>query len=158
MRTRLSGLTRREFTSMLAALGLAWTLPVKATGNDLCEETLAHFVDVLIPEDTHAPAASALGVHRQIWQLTRNDPLMERFIRQGCFWLDRQSRGSFAALPPLTQQKLVNWMANQPDTSYPFQLFNRLRHESMGFYYSHPESWNGLPINQPPQPLGYSTF
>ena len=136
---------------MLAALGLAWTLPVKATGNDPCEATLAHFVDTLISGDT-------LGVHRQICQLTRNDPLMERFIRQGCLWLDRQSRGSYADLPPLTQQKLVNWMANQPDSSYPFQLFNRLRHESMGFYYSHPESWNGLAINRPPQPLGYSTF
>lgn len=143
---------------MLAVLGLAWTLPLKASNEPPYAETLAHFVDTLIPEDELSPAASALGVHQQIWQLTRNDTLMERFIRQGCHWLDRQSRGSFAALPPLTQQKLVHWMANQPDTSYPFQLFNRLRHETMGFYYSHPDSWNGLAINQPPQPIGYSEF
>lgn len=143
---------------MLAALGLAWTLPAKAVSAAPYAEILAQFVDILIPEDELTPAASALGVHQQIWQLTRSDPLMKRFILQGCHWLDRQSRGSFVALPPLTQQKLVNWMANQPDTSYPFLLFNRLRHHAMGFYYSHPDSWGGLPMNRPPQPIGYPEF
>ncbi|GAA0789198.1 gluconate 2-dehydrogenase subunit 3 family protein [Marinobacterium sediminicola] len=140
---------------MLGSLGLAWGLPVAAGQHDEALATLADFVDILIPADGYSPSASALKVHLRIWQQAEQRPLLERFIRKGCLWLDRQSRGQFTSLPPHQKQALMQWMSRQPESSYPFQLFNRLRHDAMGFYYSHPDSWKGLAISQPPQPHGY---
>lgn len=122
------------------------------------EQILTSFVDQLIPADAQSPAASALKVDNQLMQQAEKDPLYGKFLRTGCNWMNRQARGDFPQLPEALKQQLIGWMESAPARSFPNRFFTRIRHDAMSHYYSQPQSWKGMGIDQPPQPLGYPDY
>lgn len=122
------------------------------------EMILTSFVDQLIPADAQSPAASSLRVDSRLMQQAQKDPLYGKFLRAGCRWMNRQAGGDFVQLPEAIKQQLIGWMESAPANSFPNRFFARIRHDAMSYYYSQPESWRGMGIDHPPQPLGYPDY
>jgi hypothetical protein len=53
------------------------------------------------------------------------------------------------------QIAVVNWMAHADWNEVPRRFYELMRQVSIELYYSTPAAWHGLPIQRPPQPLGY---
>jgi len=163
-----SNLTRRQFLQVLLwslfairpSSALAKAVPEIAASSKgprtAFEQSLRAFVDVLIPADAFSPAASAVGVDAQIIALSKNDYRFRKLLSVGFKWLDSQMPGGFAQLPEDAQIRVVDWMSQADGNSLPRRLFEILRYESMSFYYADHRSWQGLSIQRPPQPIGYS--
>jgi hypothetical protein len=117
--------------------------------------TLVTFIDFLIPADELTPAASALDLHRQVWDEARRNAVHQRLVEFGCQWLDAAAPGGFAALDDDAREKLAQWLSGAPWESPHRRFFDLVRDRSMFHYYGRQESWKGLPIERPPQPVGY---
>jgi hypothetical protein len=91
-------------------------LPWKLTLGDDERATLAVLCDLIIPDDDHSPAASALGAHDFIdeWVSAPYETLQKdrAVVVEGLAWLDAESKRSFgaafAALPPARQTALCD--------------------------------------------------
>jgi hypothetical protein len=51
------------------------------------EETLAAFLDTLIPNDELSPGAVELGLVRPILEEAKTDPNVQTFLEEGAQWL-----------------------------------------------------------------------
>lgn len=117
--------------------------------------TLAAFLDVLLPRDALSGSASDLGVHDELWDVARSDPRFERLLALGCRWLDMTGGPPFHELPTEQQIALIEWMSASDWNGVPRRFYELVRQTAVESYYSHPESWRGMAIERPPQPLGY---
>lgn len=119
---------------------------------------LSIFLDTLIPADHITPSASAVGVTDDILTIAANDKLLNKLITLGCQWLDLQTEVRFSELPEEYRIRLLEWMSNAGTNSLPRKFFVITRHLAMSHYYRKPDSWKGLPVSRPPQPIGYPDF
>lgn len=157
----MKALTRRQLLigSLLAWLPakpiLAVSLQVSSAAS--LEGTLAAFVDTLLPEDQYGPSASTIGVPLALLTEAKTAPQLRQLIEKGCLWLDQQSAGNFARLPPPYKAQLISWMATQASPhKIPGLFYRHLRHLAVSHYYANPSVQTTLGLTHPPQPLGYS--
>lgn len=118
-------------------------------------ETLNAFLDVLIPRDELSGSASDLAVGTSLWEIAVEDSRFRRLLELGCRWLDMTATKSFSGLSAEQQYAVVNWMSASDYNQVPRRFYELARQMAMIAYYSHPAAWGGLPVQRPPQPLGY---
>lgn len=154
---------RREFLGLILA-GLATTLPMDpsqaATMRTVQDKarvlsTLSAYVDVLIPADDQTPAASSLGIADRIVAEARESALFLRLLQVVTNWLNK-SPSDFASLAEDRKIALLEWMSSAPWECPQRRYFEIVRDRAMWFYYGSAESWGGLSIHAPPQPVGYT--
>lgn len=120
--------------------------------------TLVAFLDTLIPLD-ETPAASQMNVDKRLLQQAKAVKNYTKLIELGCYWLDLQAQSTykhhFASLTADKREQIVRVLESVEAGSIPGQFFSRVLSDSFRLYYSSPESWSGLGISAPPQPLGY---
>ncbi len=146
----------------LAALGLpdlaARAAAVAAAGSSHHERlarTFTAFCDTIVPADEWTPAASALQIPGAILDSTAADALAGQLLAAGCTWLDAACQGDFAAADEASQIAACQRMQGMPWDSPAGRFFHLLRNTLMAEYYARPESWRGLALDRPPQPLGF---
>ena len=120
--------------------------------------TLSTFLDTLIPADGLTPSATSAGVLTDLQAYMSRHRMYIRFIRLGCRWLDKQAPAGFDAMTEVERIKLLDRMSRARVNSLPRRFFDIMRYQAMNYYYSKPVAWKGLPVNRPPQPLGYRDF
>ncbi len=119
---------------------------------------LEAYVNILIPADT-TPSAGDLNVHHQLLQRAETVQDYPLLLHQGCLWLERRARQQwqkpFHELREGYQQILVEETFGSAPQSLARVFAEWVRKDAMNLFYSHPESWSGLPFSRPPQPLGF---
>ncbi|NNK78023.1 MAG: hypothetical protein HKP40_04845 [Litoreibacter sp.] len=118
-------------------------------------DTLAAFVDILLPADDLSPAASALGVPAELEEFGRDEPQFGRLLAVGTSWLNQTGSGPFHALTPGDQALVVDWMSRSDFNQIPRRFFHLVRLVSIELYYARPEAIAGFPVAVAPQPDGY---
>jgi hypothetical protein len=125
------------------------------------EETLATYLDTLIPPD-QTPGAAELGVAGKIIEKTRSDRLYRRMIKKGLGWLDRRAKSEhgrvFALLGEEDRVQVVTGASLAFKNSSEYIFFEKTRRDAFFHYYAHPESWVGLGYDGPPQPMGFPDY
>jgi hypothetical protein len=166
----MAKLTRREWLSLM----LAGWLPMRSIAGitqlpltsrvdltdseDLRLHALQAFIDTLIPADGLTPSATSLGVDKTLQNVGVKDEAYGRFLKVGCDWLNVQARGDYSALTEESREAVVDWMEQSSQLKFPYRFFSRIRYDAMSFYYSQQESWAGLGLERPPQPVGYPGY
>ena len=124
--------------------------------------TLAAWLDTLIPADDISPAATDVGVHEKLIGRAMLDPAYSRLLAEGCRWLDRSAKtfdgAKFAYLTEDKRIKIVSIAAGANSRSVPRIFFEVSRRESMFHYYAHPDSWTFIGYHGPPQPNGFMNY
>lgn len=123
--------------------------------------TLTAFIDTLIPAD-ETPAASELGLEARLVKHAGKIENYKPLLDMGCKWLDVQARAlrnvDFTQLAQDDRDHIVAMAEASPAGSIPRQLFDHVKQDLFGFYYSHPSIWPSLGFNGPPQPSGYLDY
>lgn len=148
---------RRALIGALAASlsGPVWAQQLTADKDAIDAATLAAYLDVLLPADAHSPAASALGIERDIIQFAQQLALFSRLLSLGTQWLNQTGRGAFHNLPLSDQAKVVDWMATADRDQIPGRFYHLVRLTAVEFYYDRPAAQGGFDLNPSPQPAGY---
>jgi hypothetical protein len=156
-RAENGGGQRRRFLVWLGALAPASALARgwPRAARRRVEATLAAYVDTLLPADALTPAASALGVHRELTGIAAADAGLRQLFETGCDWLDRAAAEAFHNTSPRVRETVVAWMADSDPEQGPRRFYEIVRQRALEAYYSHPAAWGGLPLTAPPQPLGH---
>lgn len=123
--------------------------------NRLERRTLAAFVDVLIPRDALSGSATDLRVDVRMWDIAQKSGTFRLLLGSGCNWLNQTGGPPFAELPLEQRTLVVEWMETSDWNGIPRRFYVLVRQAAVEFYFSQPVAWAGLPIRQPPQPLGY---
>lgn len=143
----------------IAAIALADLPALAAVGvasdPERTVRTFTAFCDTIVPADELTPAASALGVPKTILAELEGIALAERVVAAGCAWLDAACGGNFAQADEGARVGASERMAALPWESPPGRFFAVMRNTVMADYYAQPESWRGLALDRPPQPLGF---
>ncbi len=152
---------RRRILKSVAAFFTAYGTGVSAESFSLEKpsvsekETLAAFLDVLIPRDRITGSATDLQVDRQLWSLAESSDNFRRLLAIGCEWLNKTDSVPFSQLTYKQQYKLITWMSESDWQYVPRRFYEIVRNTSMSLYYSQPEARQGLPMHLAPQPEGY---
>lgn len=160
------GVSRRRFVSGVlgaaaaGSLSIAWPVAHAGTRDAASAgvrraATFGAFLDTLLPRDELSGSASDLGIPRQMLMESRGDPQYARLIRLGCRWLDLAAEGSFAEAAPRVREVIVEWMTTSDWDEVPRRFYALVRQRAVTLYYSRSEGWRGLPVTQPPQPVGH---
>jgi hypothetical protein len=161
-------ISRRRFlglsllTGLLDACGKIFhTSPLSVSVTPAYSETLAAYLDTLIPADG-TPGAVQLGVAEKIIAEAARDSSYRQRIDQGCGWLDQQAvkygASHFAALSEAQREEVVDLAAGGQAGLMPLIFFDRTRDDAFFYYYAHPQSWPGLGYAGPPQPRGFMNY
>jgi len=130
----------------------------RATTHAHATETLATFLDTLLPADD-SPSASMLNIQGKLTEHASNIHNYPELLALGCQWLDKQAQlsatKSFSLLAKNRQIKVVELAEKSKKGSIEKLFFDRIRQDAFTIYYSQPESWKALGISAPPQPMGY---
>lgn len=151
---------RRRLLQIVGAFFLGQAFDVSpavaaAAPSPLEKTSFAAFLDVLLPRDSLSGSATDLRVDKQLWDLAADDARFRRLIGLGCQWLNATGGPPFAQLSAEQQIAVVAWMSNSDWNQIPRRFYELVRHTAVEVYYSSPAAWRGLPIERPPQPLGY---
>lgn len=151
---------RRRLLQIVGAFFLGQAFDVSpavaaAQPSPLEKTTFAAFLDVLLPRDDVTGSATDLRVDEQLWGLAEKDVRFRRLIGLGCQWLNATGGPPFANLSAEQQIAVVEWMSHSEWNHIPRRFYELARQTAVEVYYSNPASWRGLPIDRPPQPLGY---
>lgn len=119
------------------------------------QTSFAAFLDVLLPHDELSGSATDLRVDDKLWEFSESDPRFRRLVQLGCRWLNLTGGPPFADLTAEQQIAVVEWMSKSDWNRIPRRFYELVRQAAIELYYSEPEAWRGLPIERPPQPLGY---
>ena len=117
--------------------------------------TFAAFLDVLLPRDALSGSATDLHVDDKLWEFAQSDARFRRLLGLGCQWLNLTGGPPFAELTAEQQIAVLEWMSTSDWNRIPRRFYELVRQAAIELYYSDPEAWHGLPIERPPQPLGY---
>ena len=132
--------------------------PAAAQALQSTEARQADFADVILPRAI-TPSASDLGSHRRILRRAGTDPRFASIVTAALDLMDRVSQQShgrdFVSASPATQVAIVTGMSEAPEDTLPGWFFRAARAELFMDYYARPESWTGLGIEGPPQPVGH---
>jgi len=151
---------RRRLLKIVGAffLGQAFDISpaLAASAPSLLERaTFAAFLDVLLPRDALSGSATDLQVDVQLWELSNSEARYRRLIELGCQWLNMTGGPPFTKLAAEQQIAVVEWMSHSDWNEVPRRFYELVRQTAVEVYYSNPASWQGLPVDRPPQPLGY---
>jgi hypothetical protein len=91
----------------------------------------------------------------KLWEFSEFDPRFRRLVELGCRWLNLTGGPPFAELTAEQQIAVVEWMSTSDWNQIPRRFYELVRQAAIELYYSDPAAWRGLPIERPPQPLGY---
>ncbi len=117
--------------------------------------SLGAVLDCLLPADDLSPAATALGVDREMRDFLAEQELLAQVIAAGLQWLDAEAGRPFRDLPYMQQAALLSRAAASGPDQVPARCHHILRALAVEFYYARPEAIAGLPLHPAPQPLGY---
>ena len=155
-------ITRRQLLlgGLLALLPnkniLALPVSLEATTPSL-EDTLAAFLDTLLPNDELGPSASMVGITGSLLKDAEESPLFAKLLTNGCAWLNAQSSGSYVLLPVTYKAQLVSWMEKQaPKSTIPSLFYTHIRYRALSYYFAMPEIQTSFGLPSPPQPAGYN--
>lgn len=157
---RLGGPTRRAALFAVAGAAAAGLAPgllraQDAGGATISAGALDAFLDMLLPGDDGAPAASALGVGAGLLAEVTPGSLTERLLVAGTGFLDTVGPAPFAELPLAARVEVTDWLAQADYNEIPGRFFHVTRLLAVGIYFAHPEALAGLPLEPAPQPVGY---
>lgn len=156
----MQSIQRRRLLKVVGAfflshpVGLTKALASSAS-TELEHKTFASFLDILLPRDELSGSATDLRIDDKLWEFSKSDPRFLHLIKLGCEWLNLTGGPPFAELGTEQQIAVVVWMSNSDWNQVPRRFYELMRQAAIEFYYSDSDVWNGLPIMQPPQPLGY---
>lgn len=150
-----AALPRRQVLALIAGAGLAGLAPLPALPQTGSAASLGMVLDVLFPADDMSPAATTLGIDRDIAEFAATNPQLQRLFDLALAWLDQSEGQPFAALTADARAKALERMERSDFNQVPGRFFHILRALAAEFYYARPESLAGLSLNPAPQPLGY---
>jgi len=155
--------SRRKFC--LATLLAGCTAPLGrlsgagAGDGQALESGLQAWMETLYPSDEISPGAGRLNVHLDILNKARPDKNYIGLLKFGVRWADagakQLGKESFAALDSEAREQIMAKAEANGLSGLPGYFFQQTRRDGAVFYYSKKESWAGLAINRPPQPIGY---
>lgn len=146
---------RRELLFASLSAGIAALCPPALAQGRPDFGSLAALVDTLLPADAVSPAASALGVERELeGYLTRTD-LMARLSGAALGWLDGLADRPFRDLTEAQRIEIVSFMAQADYNQIPGRFYHVVRALACELYYARPEAIAGYPLHPAPQPQGY---
>ncbi|MGZ0706975.1 gluconate 2-dehydrogenase subunit 3 family protein [Coraliomargarita sp. W4R53] len=157
--------TRRRFI-LLSALVSLWGFVGRAWGQvspkRSMEVGLCAWLETLIPSDATSPGAGALHLETDLIRLAQETPQGYRLLYLGMRWADKEAQlqgsANFSALPAERANEIVAQAAAQPTGTGVRAFFEYSFRETKKIYYTKPESWVGLGIERPPQPMGYVDY
>ncbi|MBY8974320.1 gluconate 2-dehydrogenase subunit 3 family protein [Rhodobacteraceae bacterium NNCM2] len=144
-------------TAFLFSLPGAAALAAVERTSDL-ETRLISYADTILPAD-ETPSASQLGSHARILARAEGDERFRQILVFGLDTLDEICRRSSGR--PMTDTSdeyrhlAVAEISRRPPSDLVGWFFAATRAELFFDYYARPESWPGLGIDAPPQPVGY---
>lgn len=155
--------SRRKFCLATLLAGCAAPLGrlsgAAAADDEALESGLQAWMETLYPSDEISPGAGRLNVHLEILNKARRDKNYIALLKFGIRWADAGARPlgkeSFAALDSGAREKIVAKAEANGLSGLPGYFFQQTRLDGAEFYYSKKESWAGLAIDRPPQPIGY---
>lgn len=148
---------RRRLLKIVGVFFLAGTVPRVSFAADApsTRGTFGVFLDILLPADSYSGSACELKVDQELWAIARRDERFRRLIELGCRWLNMTGRGRFSDLATEDQIAVVEWMSASDWNQIPRRFYQLVRQLAVEIYYSDVAALNGLPIQGPPQPMGY---
>jgi Gluconate 2-dehydrogenase subunit 3 len=148
---------RRAILTALAAglTGPALVSALEAAEESVDAETLAAYLDTLLPADAVSPSASQLGIGAEMLDIAATVPLFSKLLALGTAWLNKTGRGPFHALASQDQARVVAWMNAADRDQIPGRFYLLVRQTAVELYYSRPEITVGFDLNPAPQPAGY---
>lgn len=130
-----------------------------AAGEDALESGLQAWMETLYPSDEISPGAGRLDVHLDILKKAKPDPDYTGLLKFGIRWANIEAKKlgktSFAALDSDSRESIVAMAEANRLEGLQGYFFQQTRMDGAEFYYSRKESWAGLAIMRPPQPIGY---
>jgi hypothetical protein len=155
--------SRRKFclaTLLAGASAPLGRLSAQAAVDDQALETgLQAWMETLYPSDAISPGAGRLDVHLDILKKAKSNPDYIGLLKFGVRWADagakQAGKETFAALDPGSREIIVAKAETNGLKGLPGYFFQQTRLDGAEFYYSKQESWAGLGIGRPPQPIGY---
>lgn len=146
---------RRDLLLAALAAGLAgFVLPVRAQPAEAFG-SLGAVLDTLLPADALSPAATALGVDREVEDSILGNPTMARFFEAALGWLDQLDGAPFRDLPEARRVEILAALAEADFNQIPGRFYHLMRALAIEFYFTHPEAFAGYPLEPAPQPMGY---
>ena len=119
------------------------------------------FLDTIIPAD-QTPSATQLNVDKDIVQDLNQNQRYMNICLLGCLWLDKKAvekyKSSFGNINLIQRSEIVTELENQKQNQTTQFFFYLIRNKAFDYYYSKPQSWQGIGIDQTPQPLGYPDY
>lgn len=147
---------RATLAGLAAGCMVALTgLPATAQAPQVRPRALAAFLDTLLPDDAFGPAASALGLDREILGYAPDGSNLRRLIALGTGWLDGLDARAFADLPAATRHDVLRFMEGADRAEVPGRFYAVLRQFAMELYHARADTIADLPLNPAPQPTGY---
>jgi len=156
----ISSATRRRLCKIVGAIILGSSVKTASAATTPSpgaaeRATLAAFLDILLPRDELSGSATDLGVDRQLWAFSINEPDFRKLVDYGCRWLNMTGGKQFQVLASDQQVAVVEWMSRADWSEIPRRFYELVRQLAIELYFANPAAWKGLPISRPPQPVGY---
>lgn len=157
--------SRRRFIFM-SLLTTLWGCVGRVFGQTVAgpvyHQELCAWLEVLIPSDSISPGAGALHVEVDLIQFSRETPQRYKLLRAGVHWVIEEAKQSsgrrFSELSTEQAEAIVAKAADSELGTLPRAFFAYSFREGKRIYYTKPESWQGLGIARPPQPMGYMDY
>ena len=153
--------TRRRFLAWTALINFLPLRACQSPAEPPAGDTLGGLAGHLDTGRYH-PAATQLGVDRQLRAKAQQDPEYAQLLQFGQQWLDAQARArgaaNFPALDEAGREAVTTLAESLGDDKAEHLFFLKTRQDAFAFYYSQPESWTGLAYRGPPQPLGFMDY
>jgi hypothetical protein len=128
----------------------------------ILEETLAAYLNTLLPKSERSPDAVEAGVLNQILGAARSDRDAQAFLGQGVRWLNEEARKQagqdFGRLSNEETIAVVEAAETAPWDSLENEFFRTTRFVALNLYYVTPESWPAIGYDGPPQPVGFPDY
>jgi hypothetical protein len=155
--------SRRKFCLATLLTGCSVPLGRASAAGAVDEEGfksgLQAWMETLYPSDDISPGAGRLDVHLDIIGKAQDNPDYIGLLRFGVRWADagaqQLGRENFAALDADKRETIVARAEANALAGLPGYFFQQTRLDGAEFYYSKQQSWAGLGIHRPPQPIGY---
>jgi hypothetical protein len=160
--------SRRDVLRVLAqtaafyGLGGAAASAEEATPTASFEETLADYLDTLMPDDELGPGATELGLLDPILDEAMANPDVQTFLEKGVRWLTEEARSQgaedFTGLSEDGRNQLVAAAEAAKFDSLENEFFRATRYIVFRLYYMEPQAWPAIGYDGPPQPVGFPNY
>jgi hypothetical protein len=143
-------------------LGFAGRVLGQRTSVRAFDRDLRAWLEVLIPSDAISPGAGALQLELELIQVAQLKPKGSSLLLAGIYWAQQEASvlgaDSFSQLSSAQAETVVAKAAAAERGTVARSFFEYSFGETKRLYYAKPESWRGLGITRPPQPMGYMDY